>query len=374
MAKVLNISEDPKSKEKSQLFIKNVNSDMHYKSELSSEGSNFDWLDEIEFALTYIDNIVRSPRVILVSEQEVVKIERAKKITVESVKDLARNTFYIEKIDPKNQDVQPSKILEVHNEESYNTYENRFIYSLIDLMTKFVAKKEKLIDSLENKNKKTLEYTASTNINGEYVDVRVKLNSSLNSKYEKDKDALKELKERIKKVKQYLSIWSKSELIKSLQKARASFVVPPIKKTNLILKNPNFQIATRLWEFLYSYDLKDHNVEDEGLDTAGTNTLKDILNDSFLTQYFVLDSISDSKKEQKEQLSKYALIMLKQQVERSISLLLNCGVKITDEQILEMVAEVIKNEKNKKTVGKNDVKKKFKSIMDEYLENTQSYL
>ena len=241
-------------------------------------------------------------------------------------------------------------------------------------MTKFVAKKEKLIDSLENKNKKTLEYTASTNINGEHVDVRVKLNSSLNSKYEKDKDALKELKERIKKVKQYLSIWSKSELIKSLQKARASFVVPPIKKTNLILKNPNFQIATRLWEFLYSYDLKDHNVEDEGLDTAGTNTLKDILNDSFLTQYFVLDSISDSKKEQKEQLSKYALIMLKQQVERSISLLLNCGVKITDEQILEMVAEVIKNEKNKKTVGKNDVKKKFKSIMDEYLENTQSYL
>lgn len=374
MAKVLNISEDPKSKEKSQLFIKNVNSDMHYKSELSSEGSNFDWLDEIEFALTYLDNIVRSPRVILVSEQEVVKIERAKKITVESVKDLARNTFYIEKIDPKNQDVQPSKILEVHNEESYNTYENRFIYSLIDLMTKFVAKKEKLIDSLENKNKKTLEYTASTNINGEHVDVRVKLNSSLNSKYEKDKDALKELKERIKKVKQYLSIWSKSELIKSLQKARASFVVPPIKKTNLILKNPNFQIATRLWEFLYSYDLKDHNVEDEGLDTAGTNTLKDILNDSFLTQYFVLDSISDSKREQKEQLSKYALIMLKQQVERSISLLLNCGVKITDEQILEMVAEVIKNEKNKKTVGKNDVKKKFKSIMDEYLENTQSYL
>lgn len=374
MAKVLNISEDPKSKEKSQLFIKNVNSDMHYKSELSSEGSNFDWLDEIEFALTYLDNIVRSPRVILVSEQEVVKIERAKKITVESVKNLARNTFYIEKIDPKNQDVQPSKILEVHNEESYNTYENRFIYSLIDLMTKFVAKKEKLIDSLENKNKKTLEYTASTNINGEHVDVRVKLNSSLNSKYEKDKDALKELKERIKKVKQYLSIWSKSELIKSLQKARASFVVPPIKKTNLILKNPNFQIATRLWEFLYSYDLKDHNVEDEGLDTAGTNTLKDILNDSFLTQYFVLDSISDSKKEQKEQLSKYALIMLKQQVERSISLLLNCGVKITDEQILEMVAEVIKNEKNKKTVGKNDVKKKFKSIMDEYLENTQSYL
>lgn len=374
MAKIVNVSEDPILKEKSQVFIKNINSDMHFKSELSSEGANFDWLDEIEFALTYLDNIVRSPRVILVSEQEVVKIERAKKITVESVKDLARNTFYIEKIDLKNQDVQPSKILEVHNEESYNTYENRFIYTLIDLISRFVSKKERLLDNLENKNKRLLEYTGSTNINGEHVDVQIKLNSSINSKYEKEKDELKKIKERIKKVKQYLTIWYKSELIKDLQKARASFVVPPIKKTNLILKNPNFQIATRLWEFLYSYDLNDHIVEDDGLDTAGTNTLNDILNDTFLTQYFVLDSISNSKREQKERLSKYALIMLKQQVQRSISLLLNCGVKITDEQILEMIAEVIKNEKNKKTVGKNDVKKKFKSVMDEYLESTQSYL
>jgi len=66
--------------------------------------------------------------------------------------------------------------------------------------------------------------------------------------------------------------------------------------------------------------------------------------------------------------------MLQQQVQRAISLLLNCGVKITDEQILEMIAEEIKKEKTKKQIGKNDVKKKFMSVMDQYLENTQNYL
>lgn len=374
MAKIINIEEDQQSKEKSKLFLKNINSDMHFKSESVNNDNNYDWIDEIEFALIYLDNIIRSPRVILVSEEEVVKVERAKKITVESVKDLSRNTHYIEKIDKTKNDVQPSKILEVHNEESFNTYENRFIYTLIDMLARFVAKKERSMDDIEDNSTKILEYAASTQIKGEKIDIELKINSNKTNKNELDKKEQEKIKERIKKIKQYLSIWYKSEFITGLEKARASFVIPPIKKTNLILKNPNFQIATRLWEFLYSYDLKDHSEEKEGIDTQGNNTLKEILDDSFLTQYFVLDSIAKSKREQKEQLSKYAVVMLRHQVQKAISLMLNCGIKITDEQILGMIAEQIKNEKTKKVIGKEDVKKKFKSVMDEYLENTQNYL
>ena len=121
----MKLAEDQHTSEKSQNFVKNINSDMHFKSEYSANGSNFDWLNEVEFALIYLDNIVRSPRVILVNEEEVVKVERAKKITVASIKNLARNTHFIEKIDDVSKDVQPSKILEVRSEESYNTYENR---------------------------------------------------------------------------------------------------------------------------------------------------------------------------------------------------------------------------------------------------------
>ena len=162
--------------------------------------------------------------------------------------------------------------------------------------------------------------------------------------------------------------------MKSLVAARASFVIPPIKKTNLILKNTNFQVATRLWEFLYSYGLYEEDNKKDGLDTNGTNTLKEILDESFLTDYFVLDSISKSKRSQKEKLSKYAIVMLQQQIKRSISLLLNCGVTIDDEQILKMIAEEIQKEKNKKVVGQTDVMKKFMSVMDEYIENTRNYL
>jgi len=377
MAKVLKLEEDQFIGEKSQNFVKNINSDMHFKSELSANGNNFDWLNEVEFALIYLDNIVRAPRVILVNEEEVVKVERAKKITVSSIKNLARNTQFIEKVDDITKDVQPSKILEVRSEESYNTYENRFIYTLIDMLAKFIARKEEALKDLKNDNSKKLQYAASTVVNGERIKIELNIDSKQVTKLDNDKETqeeLKRVKERIKKIKQYLTYWNRSEFMKNLVKSRASFVIPPIKKTNLILKNPNFQVATRLWEFLNAYGLNDGDDKKDGLDTNGTNTIKEILDDSFLTQYMVLDSISNSKREQKDKLSKYAVVMLQQQVQRSISLLLNCGVKITDEQILEMIAEEIKKEKTKKLVGKNDVKKKFMSVMDEYLENAQNYL
>ena len=377
MIKDIKILEDQNVGEKSKNFIKNINSDMHFKSEFSANGANFDWLNEVEFALIYLDNIVRSPRVILVNEEEVVKVERAKKITVASIKNLARNTHFIEKIDDVSKDVQPSKILEVRSEESYNTYENRFIFTLIDMLNRFIARQEESLKDLNNKNNKKLQYAASTVVNGERINVELNIDSKEITKLDNDKETqekLKEIKERIKKIKQYLTYWNKSEFIKNLIKARASFVIPPIKKTNLILKNPNFQVATRLWEFLNAYGLNEQNDKQDGLDTNGTNTLKEMLDNSFLTQYFVLDSISASKREQKEKLAKYAVVMLEQQVQSAISLLLNCGIKITDEQILEMIAEEIKKEKTKKLAGKNDVKKKFMSVMDEYIENTQNYL
>ena len=41
---------------------------------------------------------------------------------------------------------------------------------------------------------------------------------------------------------------------------------------------------------------------------------------------------------------------------------------------INMIAQEIKNERNQRLVGADDVKKKFKSAMDEYLERTKECL
>ena len=244
-------------------------------------------------------------------------------------------------------------------------------------MLRFIMRKEVALENFKTKNDKVLEYAASTNNGYEKVNVELKISSKEMPKGSKENDfqkEIEELKKRVKKMKDYIASWKRSEMLKSLEKAHVAFVISPIKKTNMILKNPNFQIAMKLWDFLQTYDYDDTDGSKDGLDTTGDDVLKGILDESFLIDYCVFDSISTSKREQKEKLSKYAVIMVKKEIQRAVSLLLNCGIKITDEEIIAMITSEIKNEKDKRAVGSTDVKKKFQSAMDEYLERTQNYL
>ena len=160
----------------------------------------------------------------------------------------------------------------------------------------------------------------------------------------------------------------------SLEKANVSHVRSPIRRTNLILKNPNFQVATKIWDFLQSFeDPKTSNLN-AGLDTTGDNLLKSILDDAFLMDFMVLDSISISKRKQKKQIAEYAVIIMKQQIKRVVSMLLNSGIDVSDEDILNIVIDELKKERAKAEIDSSEIKERFKSAIDEYLDKTQNYL
>ena len=231
MGKAISLSIDEQLKVKSDNFIKNVKSGMHLKSDLNSDINSLEWLEIIEEVCPYLDNIVRTPKVALISESEVTKIEKARKTSVDTVKDLSKHTDYIDKIDPKTGDVLPSKLLVVFRED-------RFIYTLILNLLRFLTEKEEMLKDLKPKNDKTLEYSASTSNGKEKVKVDVKISTKPTRLSGEDNDLEKEInsvKKRIEKMKKFVNSWLASELITSLQKQHATLVMPPIKKTNLIL-------------------------------------------------------------------------------------------------------------------------------------------
>lgn len=375
-AKLLTEELDETVKTKEDLFLKKLNSDMSFKSDFSGNSMHFDWLDQLEFACPYIDNVIRKPKLALIREEETVRIEKSKKITVASIKDLSRHTNNISKFDKKTNSVQPEKILNIRNEETFNIYENKFLYTLIYHMSTFLAKREEELKNFELNDNKLLEYIADTTTDSENVSIELKISSESfpsNKMDKKLRETIKNAKARIKRIKEYISSWHRSDVFKELDNANVSLINPPIKKTNIILKNPNFQIAVKLWDYLMNYD-NNKEGQEKNLDNDGNDIIKSFLDHSFLIDYFVFDSISKTRKEQKEKLSKYAVLMITQEIHRTMSLLLNCGIKITDEELLEMIAREMKSERNNRLVGVDDVKKKFKSAMDEYLERTQEYL
>ena len=236
---------DTSNKKKIEEFNANVNSNYTIETNYEKNDVDFEWLTIIEETVRYLDNILRSPNRFIVNEEEVVQIEKARKITVESIKHLSKHTNFIQEIE-ENGDVKPSKILNINKEESYNTYENRFIYTLILNTEQFIMmRKKKLILSSSLKDYKNCEYSGSSRVGGENVAFSLNINSRVFAK-ESTKQEENELLARIKKVEDKVSDLKKSEVFKTLAKLHVAKVVPPIKKTNLILKNPKLQYATKL--------------------------------------------------------------------------------------------------------------------------------
>jgi len=375
MGRPINLEVDNELKNMSDNFISKIKSGMHFNSDLNSELNSLEWLEIIEEVCPYLDNIVRIPKVALVSESEVRTIEKAKKTSVESVKDLSKHTNYIDKVDPVTNDVLPSKLLVVYREETFNTYENRFIYTLILNLLRFITEKEELLKNLKPKNEKQLQYSASTTNGKDKIKVDIKISTKPTKKSGDDdlNNQINSVKKRIEKMKKFINSWMASEMITSLQKQNVPLVMPPIKKTNLILKNPNFKMATKLWDYLYNVSLEKNN-KVKGLDTKGTDLLRGMLDDSFLMDYYVLDSISLNKNDTKEKLCKYSLIMIMNQVQRAVDILLSNDIKISEQELLKLLCIEADKKKNVSQIGSNDIKKKFQKEMDDYLSKASQLL
>ena len=238
-------------------------------------------------------------------------------------------------------------------------------------------RKEELLNNFQISDDKLLEYGANTQTATEKIRIELKVTSETlpSAQVNKEiKEQINEIKKRLKKIKEYISSWQKSDMMKSLTAAHVPMVNPPIKKTNIILKNPNFRIAVKLWEFILSYDYQNKDEEKDKLDSDGNEILRGFLDHTFLIDYCVLDSVVELKREQKKRMANYALLLITEEIKRTVSLIRSIGVEITNEELLNIIAKNLKNEKNERLVGADDVKKKFKNVMEEYLERTQEYL
>ena len=367
---------DTNLKTKKDKFNQNIESDIVFKSNYLGDVLNIQWLDEIERICPNIDTIVRKAKFSLIKETEVVKMERSKNVTVDSIKDLAKHSNYIEKFNPDKNEVMPTKILNVKSEETFNIYENRFLYTLINCMDTFIYNREEELKDLTINDEKYFVYKGKSSIGTENILIDLKITSVINNSKDVDKKVKEELKvlfKRIKRVKEYISSWKKSEMYRALEKARVALINPPIKKTNVILKNPNFQLAVWLWDYLRVYDLNDNENIRQNMNKE-RNELTKFVDQSFLKNFCVLDSISNLKSSQKHKMTDYLVLLLLDEIQSTLDMLKSCGYDISDDELFSLLMKENQKKKVHRVSSSDDVKNKFMSAMDEYLERVQDYL
>ena len=287
-----------------ELFIEDVNFN-RYLQDLNSGKSSFqinqkylrkvfdhDWIDIIEEILPSLDAIVRNPRRFITVEEDIIDISLAKQISVESVKHLAQHTQFISSANPKTGSVTPSKILNTSKEESYEVYENRFIFTLLKKLQEFINKRyEAIKKSVVTNNMQEIKVIVNSKYRHRGNDMNIRLEASTDvpfdeNKFSESSDYL--TIERVKKMKNIVDGFLSSAFAREMRSSAP--VRPPITRTNVIKKEPNFKKALILWQFIESYEKSGFDVEkvDE------TSLLPEDVNDQYKQLLFINDLIVSS--------------------------------------------------------------------------------
>lgn len=347
-------------KEEVKDFTKTTNSKIEAKTKVHKVISDTSWITMIEDSIPYLDNIIRNPRRFIVQEENIVPIEKAKVVTEESIRHLAQNTNLIQDVE-EDGTVIPLKLLNVYREETVDLYENRFIKSLVDNLYQFVNNKLAESDQrsrVDVVNKVT--YEAEKPLEKGKINISLKLEGSNSEVIEEEKKDGHDIDTRIEHIKDVLAAFRGSQFIKSL--AASQPVRSPIRKTNVILKEPNFIKALELWEYLESNEIKPiTTTTDEELDRS--KEVKDKYDFTFFLQNAALKLNKDSKYDKvkvvedltiEEALKK--LIFDKEMDEKDVKIFFN--------KELKHILALKKKEDNK-------VRKYFKDFLNEYRKNKQ---
>lgn len=234
---------------------------------LMEKSIDVSWVEAIEDGLIHVDNVIRNPGRTIVDVEEIVPIALSKKITVESIKHLAQHTDLIQSVDEKKGTITPSKVLNVHKEESLNTYENRFVNTLIDRLYIFIMTRYQKLSEIE-KDEEVYAMEAESRINDESGNtLNVKISIDTKKSLEATNDSGYTIWQRVERLKKTIEGYKGSELCTSLGN---NFVQPPIMRTNALMKNVDLKACLALWQYILSYDKVGYeiNVEDMALTPA----------------------------------------------------------------------------------------------------------
>ena len=189
-------------------FLGRVDSKLMRDVKKSQIVENDEWLDMVEFTVPYIEKALIKQIKQIITEEEVIKIELIKKVTVESVKHLSKNVNFVDHFE-ENGDVFPKKILNAYKEDTFMTYENRFLFTLIRLIEDFIYIREKDANSeFKGKNYQKATYQAEIKLKKEKIKINFDYSSEENVGAKKTASTV----ERIKELRKSLKMLKSTEL------------------------------------------------------------------------------------------------------------------------------------------------------------------
>lgn len=208
-------------------------------------------INEIKKVIPCLLKIVDKPRSFIKSLEEKVPVETAKSINHKAITKLSKdsNDWHARTV----LSVKPKNIISDINEETIDLYENRFICSLIDRISKLLAQARQFY---QEQIKNLDDNSAINAINREYqynTDSFKFYNKISKSQYlyHEDSDYRTKVETEldiIKNIEKKIRILKRSDFYRSLHRKKK--LTDPIQKTNILMFDYNYNQVYKLWKNL----------------------------------------------------------------------------------------------------------------------------
>lgn len=256
-----------------------------------------EWISMIEDSLDAINTIIEKPRRFITTEEEVVPVSLAKKISADSVRHLSQNTQFLAPSDDGG--VHPTRILNVNTVETYDLYENRFIYHLIQRLLTFVDKRTDVI-FWSTGNEIRNRFKMHSKIDDAYEEIEYNVEMTVKNRQsfaENDADNM-DVFMRIDRVRRLVMALRGASFCQIM--SGCSAVRSPIQRTNLIMKDPNYRKCYQLWQFMERYDKVGYNIDVQQQSLAFDDEYMVQMYTNLINNYTVFKSLTDDERNLQE--------------------------------------------------------------------------
>ena len=259
---------------------------------------DLNWVDTIEDALPAFQSIVSNPRNVIREDELIVNVANAKKAGADVVRHLAQHAELVEKFDEHSGDVRPSKLMQKYREDTVGLYENRLVFTALEMAHQFVKiRHDALFSAMSDEFGAKLKVDSTMETATELVHMDMFLHiKETDSAIETD-EKNGEVFARISKMYRILTMLMHTQFAQQMLK------LPRIKgaltKTNVLKKNPYYKKIVSLLEFMRGYEDIGYTIRVIEQNPDINETLQQDIYHNILFNYLILKGYLEDEQDRK---------------------------------------------------------------------------
>jgi len=229
-------------------------------------------------------------------------------------------------------------------------------------------KKRHLVTSSYYKGQRKCEYQGTSQVGNESVTISMSMETREMEKDNHVKKGEGTIEQRIAKLEERIIDLRNTQVYKTLAKDHVARIIPPIKKTNLILKNTNFQYAMKLWDYLKAYREDGEQKIKKSNTFKDDELVKDMFDDTFLLNYLLVSNIGNDKK-----IKKYSKEEVEAITDNLITKIVELNADLQMNDLQKVIGDKIAVIRNKKEASLSEVENKFNSKLQGVIDKILSF-